>query len=61
MEPGPEPVDPLVERRCAECGEPLTEAEMKAALDAGKTPLCIQHAAEEMPLDEDEGDYTPAA
>jgi hypothetical protein len=48
-----EGVDPVIERRCAECGTKLTEAEIKAALDSGSPFLCTVHAAEQVPLDEE--------
>ena len=48
-------VDPVIERTCAECGATLTEEEIKASLDAGDTYLCSVHAAEQVPLaDEDQ-------
>jgi hypothetical protein len=48
-----EGVDPVIERRCAECGTKLTEAEIKAALDSGGQFLCTVHATEDVPLDEE--------
>jgi hypothetical protein len=48
-----EGVDPVIERRCAECGARLTEAEIKAALDSGGPYLCTVHANEDVPLDEE--------
>ena len=51
----PNSVDPVIERTCAECGAALTDAEIRASLDAGGPFLCSVHAAEEVPLaDEDE-------
>jgi hypothetical protein len=47
-------VDPVIERRCAECGTTLTEQEIKASLETGGPFLCSVHAAEEVRL-EDEG------
>jgi hypothetical protein len=48
-------VDPVIARRCTECGAELTEAEIKAALDSGSPYLCTTHALENVPLeDEDE-------
>ncbi|MEA2350066.1 MAG: hypothetical protein QOG86_1007, partial [Thermoleophilaceae bacterium] len=39
----------------AECGAALTEEEIKASLDAGEVYLCSVHAAERVPLaDEDQ-------
>jgi hypothetical protein len=48
-----EGVDPVIERRCAECGATLTDQEIKAALDSGGPFLCTVHANEEVALDED--------
>jgi hypothetical protein len=48
-----EGVDPVIERRCAECGAKLTEAEIQAALDTRGPYLCTVHANEQVPLDED--------
>ena len=48
-------LDPVIERKCAECGAPLTEAEIQAALDGDGVFLCSVHALEAVPLaDEDE-------
>jgi hypothetical protein len=48
-----EGVDPVIERRCAECGTPLSSAEIQAALDSGGPFLCTVHATERVPLDEE--------
>lgn len=40
--------------RCEECGAPLTDAEIAAVLESGGPALCSVHAAETLPLDEDE-------
>jgi phage FluMu protein Com len=48
-----EGVDPVIERRCAECGATLTEAEIKAALETKGPFLCTVHANEEVSLEED--------
>jgi hypothetical protein len=48
-----EGVDPVIERRCAECGATLTSAEIQAALDSGSAFLCTVHATERVPLDEE--------
>jgi hypothetical protein len=48
-----EGVDPVIERKCAECGATLTQQEIKAALDSGGPYLCTVHANEEVALDED--------
>jgi hypothetical protein len=48
-----EGVDPVIERRCAECGAALTSSEIQAALDSGGPFLCTVHATEVVPLDEE--------
>ena len=40
--------------RCEECGTPLTEQEMKLALERGGPVLCTIHAAEVAPLGDDD-------
>lgn len=40
--------------RCEECGAKLTEEEMKVAMEAGGPVLCAIHAAEQVPLAEDQ-------
>jgi hypothetical protein len=50
-----EGVDPVIERKCAECGATLTQQEIRAALDSGGPYLCTIHANEEVALDEDVG------
>lgn len=47
-------LDPVIERTCAECGAKLTEQEIKASLDAGGPYLCSVHAAEQVPLAEED-------
>ena len=48
-------VDPVIERTCLECGAPLTPSEIQDSLDAGGPFLCSVHAAEQVPIeDEDE-------
>ena len=47
-------LDPVIERTCAECGVKLTSEEIQASLDSGGPYLCSVHAAEEVPLDEDQ-------
>ena len=56
MDLEPNSLDPVIERTCAECGAKLTEEEIKAALDAGQPYLCSVHAAEQVPLAEDEAE-----
>jgi len=48
-----EGVDPVIERRCTECGARLTDAEIQAALETNGPFLCTVHANEEVALDED--------
>jgi hypothetical protein len=50
-----EGVDPVIERRCAECGATLTEAEIRAAMETNAPYLCTVHANDEVALDEDAG------
>jgi hypothetical protein len=47
-------VDPVIERTCAECGAVLTAEEIRASLDSGGPYLCSVHAAEEVPLEEED-------
>jgi hypothetical protein len=55
MDLEPHSVDPVIERTCAECGATLTEEEIRASLEAGETYLCSVHAAEQVPIpDEDQ-------
>jgi hypothetical protein len=50
-------LDPVIEQTCAECGAVLTREEIVASLEAGGRYLCSVHAAEEVPLeDENEPD-----
>ena len=50
-------LDPVIERNCAECGAKLTRSEIQASIDSGGPFLCSVHAAEEVPLeDEDQPD-----
>ena len=46
-------LDPVIERKCAECGTPLTQQEIRAALETDGPFLCTVHANEEVSLDED--------
>jgi len=43
-----------IERTCAECGATLTDEEIRASLEAGDTYLCSVHAAEQVPLEEED-------
>ena len=47
-------LDPVIERNCAECGARLSAREIEASLDSGGPFLCSVHAAEDVPLEEDE-------
>jgi hypothetical protein len=47
-------VEPVIERTCAECGATLTEEEIAASLETGGAYLCSVHAAERVPIDEEE-------
>jgi hypothetical protein len=47
-------VDPVIQRTCAECGVKLTPREIEASLDSDGPFLCTIHAAEEVPLEEEE-------
>ena len=48
-----EGVDPVIERKCAECGTSLTDAEIAASLETDGPFLCTVHANEEVPLAEE--------
>jgi len=48
-----EGVDPVIERRCAECGTRLSEAEIQAALETGGPFLCSVHASEEAAVEDE--------
>ena len=54
MDLEPHNVDPVIERKCAECGATLTEGEIEASLDAGGPYLCTIHATEQVPLEEED-------
>jgi hypothetical protein len=47
-------LDPVIERTCAECGAKLTAQEIQASLDSGGPYLCTVHAAEQVPLEEED-------
>ena len=47
-----EGVDPVIERRCGECGVELTQREIQSALDSGGPYLCTMHANETVALDD---------
>lgn len=47
-------LDPVIERECAECGANLTDEEIKASLESGGAYLCSVHAAEQVPIAEED-------
>jgi hypothetical protein len=47
-------LDPVIERHCAECGVKLTDQEIQASLDSNSPFLCTVHAAERVPLEEED-------
>jgi hypothetical protein len=47
-------LEPVIQRTCAECGTELTEEEIKASLESDGPYLCSVHAAEEVPLEDEE-------
>jgi hypothetical protein len=46
-------LDPVIERRCAECGAQLTSEEIQASLESNGQFLCSVHAAEQVPLEDE--------
>jgi hypothetical protein len=47
-------VEPVIEYSCAECGAKLTEEEIAQSLETGGTYLCSVHAAERVPIEEED-------
>jgi hypothetical protein len=47
-------VEPVIERTCAECGATLTEEEITTSLETGGQYLCSVHAAERVPIEEED-------
>jgi hypothetical protein len=47
-------LDPVIERECAECGAALTDEEIRASLESGGAYLCSVHAAEQVPIAEED-------
>ena len=47
-------LDPVIERNCSECGAKLTDEEIRAALETDGPFLCSVHAAEQVPLAEED-------
>jgi hypothetical protein len=43
-----------LEKRCQECGAPLTQAEILTARESGGPFLCSVHTAEALPAEEEE-------
>ena len=54
MDLEPHNLEPVIERTCAECGAKLTEREIEASVDSGGPFLCSIHAAEQVPLAEED-------
>ena len=52
-------LDPAVPDRCQVCGAPLIPSEQKAILDSESPPLCSIHAAEIVPLEEEQEAEAP--
>ena len=52
-------LDPAVPDRCQVCGAPLIPSEQKAILDSGSPPLCSIHAADVMPLEDEQEAEAP--
>jgi len=49
-----------VSDRCEECGAQLTPAELEAVLESGGPALCSIHAAEVVPVADENGDAEEA-
>ena len=47
-------VEPVIKRTCDECGAELTDAEIEASLETGGPYLCSVHAAEQVPLEDED-------
>jgi hypothetical protein len=47
-------LDPVIEQTCAECGATLTREEIVTSLEAGGPYLCSVHAAEEVPVEDED-------
>ena len=50
-------LDPAIPRVCEECGAKLTPEEIQSTIDLGRRPLCSVHAAEEVPVAEEEPEF----
>ena len=47
-------VEPVIQRRCAECGTSLTSQEIESSLESGGPFLCTVHAMEQVDLGDEE-------
>ena len=47
-------LDPVIEHSCSECGAALTDQEISESLEAGGPYLCSVHAAERVPVEQEE-------
>jgi hypothetical protein len=52
-------LDPAVPDRCQVCGAQLIPSEQSAVLESGSAPLCSIHAADVVPLEEEQEAETP--
>jgi hypothetical protein len=52
-------LDPAVPERCQVCGAQLIPSEQRAVLESGSPPLCSIHAAEVVPLEEEQEAEAP--
>jgi hypothetical protein len=52
-------VEPAVPERCQVCGAQLIPSEQRAILESGSPPLCSIHAAEVLPLEEEQEAEAP--
>jgi hypothetical protein len=52
-------LDPAVPDRCQVCGAQLIPSEQRAILDSESPPLCSIHAAEVLPVEEEQEAETP--
>ncbi len=48
------PIEPAVPERCQVCGAQLIPSEQRAIIESGSPPLCSIHAAEVLPLEEEQ-------
>jgi hypothetical protein len=53
------PIEPAVPERCQVCGAQLIPSEQRAILESGSPPLCSIHAAEVVPLEEEQEAEAP--